>query len=150
MSSRQPPVYLIKLMDVWSPLPRPTRFSEDTSSADECMRTPEGELQGPLPNPAESTPRVPQAGIETSASPDLQRKGRISKKERTPQPTLTQSKLTSILQVQPKPASKVPGTIAGPRPGGLSRSSPLKWILLVPRQSRPLEQRRRHPVEVRP
>ena len=99
-------------MDCWSPSPRPTRFSEDTSSTDECMRTPEGELQGPLPSPAESTPRVLQIGIETSASRDLQRKGRISKMKRTPQPTLTQSKLTSILQVLPKPGGEVPGTLA--------------------------------------
>ena len=66
------------------------------------MRTLEGEIQDTAPS-TDRTPmpaRVPLLSIEESALPCLQKSGGISNMKRTPQPTLTQSKLTSILQVQ--------------------------------------------------
>ena len=125
-----------QLMDGWSPSPKPTRFSKDNdaSSTDECMRTPEGEIRGSAPSPIRSTARVPRVGIEALPSPTLQKKGGINNMKHTPQPTLTQSKLTSILQIQPKPDSEGGGPWSTSQLGGRSHSRRLKWIHRVPRQ----------------
>ena len=50
-------------------------------------------------------PAIPLEGVESSASPDL-KKGKQSIMKRTPQPTFTQSKLTSMLQTQPPKVSQ--------------------------------------------
>ena len=50
--------------------------------------------------------------IETSVSPDLRKTRKSSNMKRTPQPALTQSKLTSMLNHQPSPKPAGTGTEA--------------------------------------
>ena len=75
----------------WHPEPRPTVF--DVSSSDECMLTPEG-ASPPTPGSRRATINHPSS----HASPILEEQNKNMK--RTPQPTLTQSKLTSMLNPQ--------------------------------------------------
>ena len=71
------------------------------------MRTPpESASPAATERTASATPRVPLSQVESSASPPLQsRRDRSDKMKRTPQPTFTQSKLTSLLQPQAKDGS---------------------------------------------
>ena len=83
----------------WHPEPRPTVF--DVSSSDECMLTPEGA--------SPPTPGSRRSAIDNHssyASPILEEQKKNMK--RTPQPTLTQSKLTSMFNPQGK-QHEVPG-----------------------------------------
>ena len=77
------------------------------------MKTPEGTIQGPICSPADTTPRALQEAVEGSASPNLKGSSTSeSTMKRTPQPTLTQSKLTSLLQPRNGP-QEVPGQPVG-------------------------------------
>ena len=87
----------------WSPKPRPKTFEESFSSlSDDCMPTPGLDVSTPTQDTSGSRRKkrpCPSAEEEESASPDLKRgKTGAIKMKRTPQPTLTQSKLTSLLQ----------------------------------------------------
>ena len=104
----------------WCPSPKPTRFSEecDLSTSDECMKTPESVSYCLPPTPDRIPARTTQAVVAGSASPDLCGiEEDSSKMKRTPQPNLTQSKLTSLLQArgapeQGAPQATAPGTDA--------------------------------------
>ena len=78
------------------------------------MRTPEGLIQAAVPEAASSTTRTSQAEVAASALPSLcKRFGDSQTMRRTPQPALTQSKLTSMSQVRGGPESGGPAD-AGP------------------------------------
>ena len=63
------------------------------------MRTPEGLLQANVPSTCSGTLPTPLAEVASSASPLLcKNPGNGHQMKRTPQPTLTQSKLTSMFQ----------------------------------------------------
>ena len=89
---------------VGTPSPRPTDFTVDLedSSSDELMKTPEWETQGA------GVPTANTALVASSASPALRKESQVINMKRTPQPTFTQSKLTSLLQAQPKNGAEAP------------------------------------------
>ena len=95
------------------PAPRSASISEecDLSTSDECMRTPESLSPCAPPSPDVIPTFTDRTEIAGSASPVLQERKSATMK-RTPQPTLTQSKLTSLLQARsgPEVAPSLPVT----------------------------------------
>ena len=102
----------------WCPSPKPTNFDVDieSSSSDDCMLTPEGVKAKDIASPPSGTVRQLVETVAASASPVLPsrqapahtltpstlKEDQNIKMKRTPQPNLTQSKLTSLLQPQPR------------------------------------------------
>ena len=105
----------------WNPSPRPTSFETDSAlSSDECMVTLPLDISTPVADCSgrrlvKNTSELYLAQSD-SASPVL-KNGKDMK--RTPQPNLTQSKLTSMLQQQLAPAMAAPvvATAASVRAG---------------------------------
>ena len=88
------------------------------------MSSSESEWKTPSPSPPTARPTKRKRPTpsscreeEASASPDLKRGGsKTLNMKRTPQPTLTQSRLTGMLQLQPPTASSTTAAIATPAP----------------------------------
>ena len=113
----------------WCPTPKPTTFlgDPDLSSSDECMVTPPTNITSPEPDVLPNGERRAASGTEQAhlASPDLEKRKRpLVNMRRTPQPALTQSKLTSMFQTatptahadNPPPPAPVP--VINPPPAG--------------------------------
>ena len=65
------------------------------------MLTPEGLIQAAVPDATLGAPRASHTEVASSASPSFCKRGKVNyTMKRTPQPALTQSKLTSMLQVR--------------------------------------------------
>ena len=94
----------------WSPSPRPTRFDTDSAlSSDECMVTPPSDISTPV---ADCSGRRQDKSARDLHLEQSNSASRVLKEfrsmKRTPQPNLTQSKLTSMLQHQPAPTIAAP------------------------------------------
>ena len=93
----------------WKPSPRPTIF-DDQSSSDDCMVTPRSEAStisgGSSSKKRSRDNHLELDKVEESASPVLKPYNTM---KRTPQPTLSQSKLTAMFQSQPPKKLSLPG-----------------------------------------